>query len=363
MGDHKGAAGRRPRTLITGGAGFIGSNLAHRLLGEGRRVLLYDNLARPGVEANYEWLRRLHGDRVELRVADTRDEEALREAVAGGRSRLSLRRPGRRHHQPGQSARGPGDQHSRHLQPASKPCARCAARPRSSSPRPTRSTANWPTSGLRECASRYEPVNSELRSRGIGESRPLHFTSPYGCSKGAADQYVVDYARIYGLPAAVFRMSCIYGPHQCGTEDQGWIAHFLIRALSGEPITLYGDGKQVRDVLFVEDLAEAFVRAEAAIDRLAGQAFNIGGGPANTLSLAELMDLIQDLDGRRPELREGGWRPGDQKYYVSDHHPLRPGHRLEGRRRCARGRGAALPLAARDARRRRWPDPIQGGDA
>jgi CDP-paratose 2-epimerase len=154
--------------------------------------------------------------------------------------------------------------------------------------------------------------------QGVSEERPLDFHSPYGCSKGAADQYVHDYARIYGLPTVVFRMSCIYGPHQFGTEDQGWVAHFLIRALRGEPITIYGDGKQVRDILFVEDLVEAFVRAEAQIDRLAGQAFNMGGGPASTISLMELMDLIEELHGRRLLLHAGGWRPGDQKYYVSD---------------------------------------------
>ena len=154
---------------------------------------------------------------------------------------------------------------------------------------------------------------------GIGEARPLDFHSPYGCSKGAADQYVLDYARTYGLPAVVFRMSCIYGPHQFGTEDQGWVAHFLIRALEGQPITLYGDGMQVRDILFVEDLVNAFLLAQAHMEALSGQAFNIGGGADNTISLLNLLDLIGETYGSESRTsRFDDWRPGDQRYYVSD---------------------------------------------
>jgi CDP-paratose 2-epimerase len=165
---------------------------------------------------------------------------------------------------------------------------------------------------------RYEPVDDQLRSAGIGEQRVLDFHSPYGCSKGCADQYVIDYSRTFDLPAVVFRMSCIYGPHQCGNEDQGWVAHFLIRALRGEPITLYGDGMQVRDILFADDLVNALLLAQAKMARLRGQAFNIGGGPANTISLLELLEMIQQLNGHRTQLRFSAWRPGDQRYYVSD---------------------------------------------
>jgi CDP-paratose 2-epimerase len=165
---------------------------------------------------------------------------------------------------------------------------------------------------------RYRPVDDHLHARGIDERRPLDFHSPYGCSKGAADQYVIDYARTFGLRGVVFRMSCIYGPHQFGTEDQGWVAHFLIRALRGEPITLYGDGQQVRDVLFVDDLVDAMQLAFANIDVVAGQAFNMGGGVSNTTSLVELIDLIADLTGTRPDVTLDDWRPGDQRYYVSD---------------------------------------------
>lgn len=153
---------------------------------------------------------------------------------------------------------------------------------------------------------------------GLSERQPLSFHSPYGCSKGSADQYVLDYARTYGLPATVFRMSCIYGPHQFGTEDQGWVAHFLIRALKGEPITLYGDGLQVRDILFVDDLVEAMLLSHQHIDRLSGQAFNIGGGPENSVSLLELLEFIGTLTGQMPNYRLSDWRRGDQKYYVSN---------------------------------------------
>jgi CDP-paratose 2-epimerase len=165
---------------------------------------------------------------------------------------------------------------------------------------------------------RYAPMSPALRAHGICETRPLDFHSPYGCSKGAADQYVRDYARSYGVPAVVFRMSCIYGPHQFGTEDQGWVAHFLVRAIEGSTITLYGDGMQVRDILFVEDLVNAFLLAERHATRLAGQVFNIGGGPRNVISLLDLIDRIGVLHGERPRVKFETWRTGDQRYYVSD---------------------------------------------
>ena len=170
---------------------------------------------------------------------------------------------------------------------------------------------------MRRVGDRYEPVDAEYRE-GVSESRPLDFHTPYGCSKGAADQYVLDWSRSYGIPTAVFRMSCIYGPRQCGTEDQGWVAHFLLRALAGEPITIYGDGMQVRDILYVEDLLDAFQLAMGNLPRLAGQAFNIGGGNTHTVSLIEVLDLIAEISGEKTRLHFADWRQGDQKYYVSD---------------------------------------------
>jgi CDP-paratose 2-epimerase len=171
---------------------------------------------------------------------------------------------------------------------------------------------------LERLDSRYMPTVGRYQN-GIDETRPLEFHSPYGCSKGAADQYVLDYARSYGLPSAVFRMSCIYGPHQCGNEDQGWVAHFLIRAIERQRITLYGDGRQVRDILYVDDLIDAMLLAQSRMAGIAGQAFNIGGGPRNAVSLAELLDRIERLTGRAPRVEFGPWRTGDQRYYVSDH--------------------------------------------
>jgi CDP-paratose 2-epimerase len=154
--------------------------------------------------------------------------------------------------------------------------------------------------------------------QGVSELEPLSFESPYGCSKGAADQYVRDYARSYGVPTVVFRMSCIYGPHQHGNEDQGWLAHLIRSALRGERITVYGDGKQVRDALFVEDLVDAFLLARAGMRHVAGEAFNVGGGPARTLSLLELLSMIAALGGARPEVAFAPWRAADQRWYVSD---------------------------------------------
>ncbi|HEX2685857.1 MAG TPA: NAD-dependent epimerase/dehydratase family protein, partial [Kofleriaceae bacterium] len=180
-----------------------------------------------------------------------------------------------------------------------------------------------PDLALRVEGLRWRPVDDAVEVRGIDEQRPLAFRTPYGCSKGAADEYVLDYARSFQIPAVVFRMSCIYGPRQLGTEDQGWVAHFLIRAIQRAPITIYGDGLQVRDVLFVDDLVDAFVRAWTQIEVVRGRAFNIGGGPENTLSLFELIDMIEQLRGRRPPIRFQPWREGDQRYYVSDSRAFR----------------------------------------
>jgi CDP-paratose 2-epimerase len=153
---------------------------------------------------------------------------------------------------------------------------------------------------------------------GIGELRPLDFHSPYGCSKGAADQYVRDYCRVFGLKTAVFRQSCIYGPFQYGVEDQGWVAWFTIAAVTGRPITIFGDGKQVRDVLFVEDLVTAFLKAYEMRDRISGEIFNIGGGPQNVLSLLELIEMLEQRLGISINPKFEEWRPGDQEIFVSD---------------------------------------------
>jgi CDP-paratose 2-epimerase len=303
--------------LITGGSGFIGTNLAHRLLSEGRPVLLFDSLARPGVEQNLRWLHDTHGSRVEIEIADTRSADAVRRAV---------NRASQVFHFAAQvavttSLTDPLEDFDVNARGTLNILEAIRAQP---TPPPLVFTSTNKVYGsledieLRQGKLRYEPANLALRQTGISEARPLDFHSPYGCSKGCADQYVLDYARTFGLPAIVFRMSCIYGPHQFGTEDQGWVAHFLIRAMEGNPITLYGDGRQVRDILYVDDLVDAFLLAQQHMGTQRGQAFNIGGGPGNTVSLLELLDSIGDLLGRKPEVEFEGWRPGDQRYYVSN---------------------------------------------
>ena len=159
---------------------------------------------------------------------------------------------------------------------------------------------------------RYVPADSGMAAHGVGEGRPLDFHTPYGCSKGAADQYVLDYARSFGVPTCVMRMSCVYGPRQMGTEDQGWVAHFLIRALEGRPVTLYGDGRQVRDIL------DVYMAAWRDIDAVSGRAFNLGGGPQNAVSLRELLHHVGELTGRPVDIAYADWRQGDQRYFVAD---------------------------------------------
>jgi CDP-paratose 2-epimerase len=303
--------------LITGGCGFIGTNLAHRLLSSGRPVLLFDSLARPGVEQNLRWLRDTHGSLVGIEIADTRNADVLQTAVEQAAEvfhfaaqvavTTSLTDPLEDFEV---NARGTINLlEAIRAQPTPPPLVFTST---------NKVYGSLEDVGLRRRNLRYEPTDSGLRETGISEARPLDFQSPYGCSKGSADQYVLDYARTFGLPAVVFRMSCIYGPHQFGTEDQGWVAHFLIQALEGRPITLYGDGRQVRDILHVTDLVDAFLLAQQHMATEAGQAFNIGGGPDNTVSLLELLDFIDDLLGRKPDMEFDAWRPGDQRYYVSD---------------------------------------------
>lgn len=311
-------SGSDPRPiLITGGAGFIGANLADQLAQQGETVVIYDGLRRPGVERNLAWLQVRHGDRIRPLIADVRDTAKLSEAVHGARAVF---------HFAAQvavttSLTDPISDFDINIGAtfALLEAARTAPTP----PPVIFASTNKVYGDLADLAfemadNGYQPVDHDVRAHGIGEARPLDFHTPYGCSKGAADQYVLDYARSYGLPTAVLRMSCIYGQRQMGTEDQGWVAHFLIRALEGEPITLYGDGHQVRDILDVSDAVDAYVAAWRQIDRVSGQAFNLGGGPANAVSLRTLLGHVETLVGRQLDLRFDDWRAGDQRYFVAD---------------------------------------------
>lgn len=316
-------ATRRPRVaepgtvLVTGGAGFVGANLADRLAGTGRRVVLMDNLSRPGTEQNLRWLLERHPERVEFRLDDVRNPQAVEQAVAEAESVF---------HFAAQvavttSLDTPLEDFERNARGTLNLLE--AIRRRTTPPRLLFTSTNKVYGGLDDIPlaptdHHYEPEDPAVRHSGINEGRPLEFCSPYGCSKGAADQYVLDYARTFGLPATVFRMSCIYGPRQFGNEDQGWVAHFLIQALRNRPIVIYGDGLQVRDVLYVEDLVDAMLAAERDMPAIAGQAFNIGGGPANTLSLRQLLVTIEQLQGGPAQVEYQGWRASDQRWYCSD---------------------------------------------
>jgi CDP-paratose 2-epimerase len=312
-----GSGGGGELALITGGAGFVATNVADRLLRDGHRVRLFDNLSRAGVERNVAWLRARYPRRVEIVVGDVRDAAAVREAVRGA---------ARVFHLAAQVAVTTSiDEPLLDFEVNARGTLNLLEALRGLDRPPTVlfTSTNKVYGDLDDVAlcvrhRRYEPCDPVLAASGIGEDRPLDFHSPYGCSKGAAEQYVLDYARTYGVPAAVFRMSCVYGPHQFGTEDQGWIAHFLISALEGRRLTLYGDGRQVRDALFVEDLVDALVLAHERMPCLAGRAFNIGGGPAQAVSLLELLDLVGERLGTPPPYDLEPWRPADQRYYVSN---------------------------------------------
>jgi CDP-paratose 2-epimerase len=302
--------------LITGGAGFVGTNIASRLLREGRRVVLLDDLSRAGVERNAAYLGRQFPGLVELRVADVQDVKAVRECLVGAEAVIHLAAQVA----VTSSLADPAEDLRVNLLGTFGLLEELRALHR---PVPLLFTSTNKVYGdlsdlqLERADGHYRPVDERIRRRGVDERRPLDFHSPYGCSKGAADQYILDYSRSYGLPAAVFRMSCIYGLHQCGNEDQGWVAHMARSALEKSPITIYGDGRQVRDVLFAGDLVEAFALALADFDRVSGRAFNIGGGPQNTLSLRELIAELA-ARGLGPEVTYGRWRKGDQRWYVSD---------------------------------------------
>jgi CDP-paratose 2-epimerase len=308
--------GTRP-VVITGGAGFIGANLADRLAADGHTVVVYDALSRAGVERNLRWLARRHPARISVALADVRDETALADCVRGADAVFHLA---------GQVAVTTSmDQPVTDFDINARgtlAVLEALRRHNPAAPLVFASTnkvyGDLADIGLTVDGDCYLPAHHELRAGGVDETRPLCFHTPYGCSKGAADQYVLDYARSFGLRTAVLRMSCIYGERQLGTEDQGWVAHFLLKAIAGEPITIYGDGRQVRDVLHVGDAVAAYVGAWRHIGDIAGRAFNLGGGPANAISLLQLIAHIESLLGSSVDLAFSAWRPGDQRYFVAD---------------------------------------------
>jgi CDP-paratose 2-epimerase len=309
-------ADRFRSVAILGGAGFVGSNLAHHLLrSTDAKINIFDNLSRPGVRYNLDSLQRAAGNsgRLQITIGDVRDAAMVERVL-------------------------------RHATEVYHFAAQVAVTTAVDDPRLDFEVNLQGTFNVLEAVRKHgrrpfllytstNKVYGEMASHkvvmrdtrweyehgiGISEEEPLDLHSPYGCSKGAADQYVRDYSRIYGIPTVVFRMSCIAGQRQFGNEDQGWVAHFLYSALSNTPVLLYGDGRQVRDVLSVDDLVDAICLARENAEVTAGQIYNVGGGSRNTTSLLELMDTIEDLTGRCVRYTSAASRPADQRVYVTD---------------------------------------------
>jgi len=314
------AASLRPAArpvLITGGCGFVGCNLADALASRGAQVRILDNLSRAGTQENAAWLQARHRSQVEFINADVRDQAGLRSAVAGAAAVLHLAAQVA----VTTSLEDPASDFSINAA-GTLNVLEAERRCNSDAPVVFASTNKVYGRLLADDAvairqNRYQPLEERFAT-GVSEAAPLDLYSPYGCSKGAADQYVHDYARVFGLRTVVLRMSCIYGPRQFGNEDQGWIAHFLRQAICRRPITIYGNGYQVRDALFVDDAVAAWLRVLDRIHAASGRVFNLGGGPANAISLLEMLELIGELHGEEPTARFDAWRPGDQPWYVSD---------------------------------------------
>jgi CDP-paratose 2-epimerase len=302
--------------LITGGAGFIGCNAAKRWLEGGHTVVVLDDLSRRGADANLEWLRQQPG-RLAFERVDIRDASALDACVARHQDAAVVL------HLAAQVAVTTSVENPRHdFEVNALGSFNLLESVRRHAPEAVLLYASTnkvygglEQEGVEEHGGRYRFRN---RPRGIPESQPLDFHSPYGCSKGAADQYVRDYARIYRLRTVCLRQSCIYGYRQFGVEDQGWVAWFTIAAVTGQPVSIYGDGKQVRDLLFVDDLCDAYDAAVTRAEALRGAVLNLGGGPDNTLSLLELVAMLETLTGHPLRPRFADWRPGDQPVFVAD---------------------------------------------
>ena len=303
------------KILITGGAGFIGANAAERFLKKGDKVYVFDNLSRRGTDWNLSMLKKhknltfIKGD---TRVYDNllkvfkknKDFDVVLHYAAQVAVTTSVTDP----------------REDFEINALGTFNLLEAIRNTKADPVVIYSSTNKVYGGMTDIKIVEKNGKYAYRDypKGISEDRLLDFHSPYGCSKGTADQYMIDYSRIYGIRTVVFRQSCIYGYRQFGIEDQGWVAWFTIAAMLGKTISIYGDGKQVRDVLFIEDLIDAYEAAIKNIDKVKGQAFNIGGGAKNTMSLLELLAFLEKFFGRKIPTKFGPWRPGDQPVFVCD---------------------------------------------
>jgi CDP-paratose 2-epimerase len=288
------------RMLITGGAGFLGVNAAVHMIREGWHVTLLDNLSRSGTQRNLEWLQAHHPRDVTFIKEDVRNAQAVAEHVKGQDAILHL-------------------------------AAQVAVTTSLIDPATDFEVNAGGTLNVLEAARKhnrevpfvYASTNKVYGQLGpsndaVGEAQPIDFHSPYGCSKGAADQYVRDYARCFHMNTVVLRQSCIYGAHQYGTEDQGWVAHFVHSILKDRPLTIYGDGTQVRDLLDARDLSRLYEQVITDIDKTRGEIYNVGGGSQNQRNLLEVIEHIGRLTEKKPAYSFADWREGDQAYYVSD---------------------------------------------
>jgi CDP-paratose 2-epimerase len=301
--------------VITGGAGFIGCNSADHFLNQGHELTIYDNMSRPGSQANLNWLQERHGDSWNFVQGDVRDYDGLASAVYGADVVLHLASQVA----VTTSVTDPREDFENNalgtfntLEAVRHNCPQAAV---------LYASTNKVYGAMEGVRIEEEPTRYRFADfvDGIPENFPLDFHSPYGCSKGAGDQYVIDYARIYGLKSVALRQSCIYGPRQFGIEDQGWVAHFIIAGSLDRPITIYGNGKQVRDLLHISDLIRAYDRVISQIDEVKGQAINLAGGPQNTLSIwSEFGPWLESKLGHPMEIARAETRPGDQLVFVAN---------------------------------------------
>jgi CDP-paratose 2-epimerase len=303
------------KVFITGGAGFIGCNSADYFLLQGHEVVIYDNLSRAGGQANLGWLGDRHGEGWRFVRGDVRDAALLSESLRGADAVLHLAS------QVAVTTSVLNPRQDFEINALGTFNVLEAVRLHAPHAAVLYASSNKVYGGMEEVQVVQQGERYAFADfvEGIPENFPLDFHSPYGCSKGAGDQYTIDYARIYGLRSVSLRQSCIYGRRQFGVEDQGWVAHFVIAAALGRPITIYGDGRQVRDLLHVSDLVRAYDLCIRNIDRLSGLALNLGGGPENTLAVwSEFGPLLASLLGHEAPATYAGWRPGDQKVFVAN---------------------------------------------
>lgn len=302
------------RYLVTGGAGFVGSNLVNRLLDDGNEVTAFDNLSRKGVAHNLEWLKSKNNSKLTIIKGDIRNPKEVEQAC---KDMDAI------YHTAAQVAVTTSVDNPREdfeINALGTFNVLEGARKSNTEPSLIFTSTNKVYGALDDVELEEQKARYDFKTlkTGVPSERPIEPHTPYGCSKGAADSYCLDYHRIYGLKSAVFRMSCIYGTRQFGNVDQGWVVHFIITHVLGRPISIYGDGKQIRDILFIDDLADAFQLATKNINKTKGQAYAIGGGPKFTISLLELVDQIEKSKNKKFNLKFEGWRPSDQKVYYSD---------------------------------------------